>query len=608
MRIVSFYCFAAAAQASSVFELNGNSYYSPDLVISSLDFANNPKTISEPTPVTYLSFSKPAVTRDLLETTIANFQAVDDVFSESFLSALVFDDSVSIPEDVKDYLSAIGCDKIYKTSDANLMSGPYLLHPSGVLTKVYRLYWDSNFAFVESVTEGLNNTYIPVTGLAFTDAYSTLSVAVPSRLYYPPPTEERPLSGKRLAVKDIYDLKGVRTSGGNRAYREMTSPAESSAPSLQMLIEMGAVVVGKTKTTQFALGERPTADYVDQLAPFNPRGDGYQHPQGSSCGTGAGIASYEWLDFGTGSDTGGSVRLPSMANGLFGMRITNASLPLDGILPISPIFDTPGLLARSSKLLQIAHSKWFTSNSYDSYPKRIILPEEFWPTVNGTSMPIYESFINRLATFLDANVSTINTNASFNAYTNTSDGISTYLGLTYSNITNYDQYRLLAQPFKHEYESKFGKAPYWNPVTRARWTRGASLPYISYESATKAYQIYRSWFRSELTPSCESSLVLYPMGAGVEDYRDTYTSPPTAIFGAGYPGTQMSVMAALPDYTVPIGERTYFSRVTERNETLPVTVGMIAGAGCDAMLMDLVAELGDEGVILGEVKTGKSMY
>lgn len=114
----------------------------------------------------------------------------------------------------------------------SLMPGPYLLHPSGDITKVYRLYWDSNFGFVESVTEGSNGTYLPEIGVASNDAYGTLSVAVPSRLYYPEPSEDKPLSGKRLAVEDIYDLKGVRTSAGNRAYREMIDLAEKSAPAL----------------------------------------------------------------------------------------------------------------------------------------------------------------------------------------------------------------------------------------------------------------------------------------------------------------------------------------------------------------------------------------
>jgi Asp-tRNA(Asn)/Glu-tRNA(Gln) amidotransferase A subunit family amidase len=608
MKIFAVVYLAVVAQAATVFQLNSTSYYSPDLAVASLDFADDSWPVDESTPITYLSFPESTISAESLESVITGFLSTDDVFSESFLSTIVLGGSATLSPEAETFLSSTGCVKVFKTSNTSLMPGPYLLHPSGNIAKVYRLYWDYNFAFVESVIEGPNDTYTPVTGLALTDAYGTLSVAVPSRLYYPAPSEDKPLSGKRLVVKDLYDLKGVRTSGGSRAYREMIDPSEESAPALQLLIDMGAVVVGKTKTTQFALGERPTADYVDQLAPFNPRGDGYQHPQGSSCGTGAGLASYEWLDLGTGSDTGGSVRLPSQANGLFGMRITNASLPLTGILPITPIFDTPGLLSRSSKLLQSAYNKWYSSAAYTSYPKRVILPEEFWPTVNETSMPIFESFIEKLAGFLNATTESINTNSSFNAYSNTTEGISAYLGLTYSNVTNYDQYRLLAEPFKEQYQAKFGKAPYWNPVTRARWSRGISLPYESYVSATEHYQTFQAWFRSQLTPTCEEALVLYPMGAGVADYRDTYVNPPTAIFGAGYPGTQMSVMAALPDYTVPIGEQTYFSRVTERNETLPVTIGIIGAAGCDGMLMDLVADLADAGVIVGEVKTGSSMY
>lgn len=98
------------------------------------------------------------------------------------------------------------------------------------------------------------------------------------------------------------------------------------------------------------------------------------------------------------------------------------------------------------------------------------------------------------------------------------------------------------------------------------------------------------------------------MGAGMEDYRDIYANPLGGVFAAGLPGTQVDVLAALPDYTIPIGERTNFSRITERNETLPVTIGMLAAAGCDHMLMDLVADLADAGVISGKVATGSSIY
>jgi hypothetical protein len=217
------------------------------------------------------------------------------------------------------------------------------------------------------------------------------------------------------------------------------------------------------------------------------------------------------------------------------MRITNASLPLNGILPISAIFDTPGVLARSGRLLQAAHRRWYPAKVYTSYPKRIVLPDLFWPTVNGKSMHIFDSFISQLATFLDANLTTFNANASFNAYTNTSEGPASYIGSTYSNITNVDQYRDLGLPFREQYIAKFGRAPYWNPQTRARWNRAATLPISSYTTAIERTEMFQSWFREIITPTCESTLVLYPMGVGTEDYRDIYTTAPGGIFAAGLP-------------------------------------------------------------------------
>lgn len=72
----------------------------------------------------------------------------------------------------------------------------------------------------------------------------------------------------------------------------MSDSAVDTTSALQQFINLGAVVVFKTKTT-LAFGERPTTEYVDQLAFFNPCGEGYQHPQGTSCGTGAGMAFYD---------------------------------------------------------------------------------------------------------------------------------------------------------------------------------------------------------------------------------------------------------------------------------------------------------------------------
>lgn len=111
-----------------------------------------------------------------------------------------------------------------------------------------------------------------------------------------------PLAGLRIVVKDNIDLKGTRTSYGNRAFNDTYAPREESAECIQTLIDRGMVVVGKTKLNSFGNWEEPT-EYIDYQAPWNPRGDRYQSTGGSSSGSAAAIAAYDWLDVAVGTDS-----------------------------------------------------------------------------------------------------------------------------------------------------------------------------------------------------------------------------------------------------------------------------------------------------------------
>lgn len=110
-------------------------------------------------------------------------------------------------------------------------------------------------------------------------------------------------------LKDIYDVAGLKTGCGNRAYYQLYPAASVNSYAVQRLVDMGAIIVGKTLSSQFANGETSTADWVDQFCPFNPRGDGYQDPSSSSSGSGASMGAYDWLDYAIGSDTGNSMSL-----------------------------------------------------------------------------------------------------------------------------------------------------------------------------------------------------------------------------------------------------------------------------------------------------------
>jgi Asp-tRNA(Asn)/Glu-tRNA(Gln) amidotransferase A subunit family amidase len=125
---------------------------------------------------------------------------------------------------------------------------------------------------------------------------------VPSRLYSSI-TKENPLAGARISIKDNYDLKGIRTTMMNRAYNELYPPRPSTADYVTKLIDLGAVIVGKTKMSAFASAEEPTDQWIDYHCPFNPRGDKYQTPSCSSTGADASLAGYPWLDHSIGSDS-----------------------------------------------------------------------------------------------------------------------------------------------------------------------------------------------------------------------------------------------------------------------------------------------------------------
>ena len=144
------------------------------------------------------------------------------------------------------------------------------------------------------------------------------------------------------------DLCGLGTGASSRAYTKLNGIRTENAAVIQKLIKLGFVIVGKLKTTQFADSEWPTGDYVDYHAPFNPRADGYQTTSGSSCGSAAAVASYEWLDYALGTDSTylfllwnkicillalGSIRSPATAQGLFGIRPSVGAVSLDGIIP-----------------------------------------------------------------------------------------------------------------------------------------------------------------------------------------------------------------------------------------------------------------------------------
>ncbi|UES38343.1 indoleacetamide hydrolase [Roseibium aggregatum] len=150
-----------------------------------------------------------------------------------------------------------------------------------------------------------------------------------------------PLHGVPIVVKDNIASAGLPTTGGTPALKGWV-PAED-APVLKKLRDAGAILLGKTNLHELAFG------ITSNNAAFGAVANAYDPDRfagGSSGGTGAAIGA-RLAPAGLGTDTGGSVRIPSALNGVSGLRPTTGRYPAEGIVPISATRDTPGPIART---------------------------------------------------------------------------------------------------------------------------------------------------------------------------------------------------------------------------------------------------------------------
>ena len=202
--------------------------------------------------------------------------------------------------------------------------------------------------------------------------------------------EGRPLSHLKYAAKDIFDVAGFVTGGGNPDWKATQPPADQHAWIVETLLNAGATMVGKTHTdelTRGILGEN--AHYG---TPINPRALG-RVPGGSSSGSAAAVAG-GLVDFALGSDTGGSVRIPASFCGLWGLRPTHDRIPLEGILKQASSYDTIGWFTRDATTYARVAQIVFQTSIPDSSPARIIIAQDLFDeadeNVSAALLPIAE--------------------------------------------------------------------------------------------------------------------------------------------------------------------------------------------------------------------------
>ncbi len=153
-----------------------------------------------------------------------------------------------------------------------------------------------------------------------------------------------PLAGLSFGAKDLFDLAGQVTGGGNPDWARSHPVPTTHAWAVQRLLDAGASLAGKTVTCEISLGILGFNPHDG--TPPNPAAPGCL-PGGSSSGSASAVAA-GLCDIALGTDSGGSVRVPASLCGLYGMRPTLGAVSVAGVLRQAESFDTVGWFARDA--------------------------------------------------------------------------------------------------------------------------------------------------------------------------------------------------------------------------------------------------------------------
>jgi amidase len=201
-----------------------------------------------------------------------------------------------------------------------------------------------------------------------------------------------PLAGLTFAAKDLFDVAGHPTGGGNPDWARTHPVPARHAWAVETLLAAGATLIGKTITDEISLGilgENPF-----EGTPKNPRAPG-RVPGGSSAGSAAAVAA-AICDTALGTDTGGSVRVPASFCGIHGIRPTHGRIDLAGMMSQAPSSDTTGWFARDAATFARVSAVMLGEAIPDKLPGRLVVASDAFALADPETAAALEPMVARL--------------------------------------------------------------------------------------------------------------------------------------------------------------------------------------------------------------------
>ena len=179
----------------------------------------------------------------------------------------------------------------------------------------------------------------------------------------------------------------------------------------------------------------------------------------------------------------------------------------------------------------------------------------------------------------------------------------------YTVLSTYNSVRKVIEPFIADYKAvNNNRTPFIDPVVRARQAEGRQITSMQYEAALKSAEKVSQWLINVLlAPSKENEFppLIFPQSWGIPNYRDELDTGP--LFSSKFSIYSLSYLSGAPDCTVPIREVTRYSRITDEDMSLPISLSILSRPGTDLALTALLTKLKDKG-ILRPVTTGPTIY